>query len=75
MFGIRLEETRVYQEAREDEARSLLSLLLFQKFGALPDAVDGRFNSLDRVQLEALAIALRTLESIADLEVWLDQNA
>jgi hypothetical protein len=74
MLGIRLEETRVYQEAREDEARSLLSLLLFQKFGALPDAVDG-FNSLDRVQLEALAIALRTLESIADLEVWLDQNA
>jgi predicted transposase YdaD len=75
MLGIRLEETRVYQEAREDEARSLLSLLVSQKFGALPDEVDRRFNSLDRGQLEALAIALAKLSAVTDLATWLEENA
>ncbi len=75
MLGIRLEETRVYQEAREDEARSLLSLLVSQKFGALPGEVDRQFNSLDRSQLEALAIALAKLSVVTDLATWLEENA
>jgi predicted transposase/invertase (TIGR01784 family) len=74
MLGIRLEETRVYQEAREEGAIAMLSILLVQKFGDLPDYLTERLNSLTKEQSERLAIALKNLETIADLETWFAAN-
>jgi predicted transposase/invertase (TIGR01784 family) len=74
MLGIRLEETRVYQEAREEGAIGMLSILLVQKFGDLPDYLAERLNSLTKEQSERLAIALKNLETIADLETWFAAN-
>jgi predicted transposase/invertase (TIGR01784 family) len=74
MLGIRLEETRVYQEAREEGAIGMLSILLVQKFGDLPDYLAESLNSLTKEQSERLAIALKNLETIADLETWFAAN-
>jgi predicted transposase/invertase (TIGR01784 family) len=74
MLGIRLEETRVYQEAREEGAIWMLSILLVQKFGDLPDYLAESLNSLTKEQSERLAIALKNLETIADLETWFAAN-
>jgi predicted transposase/invertase (TIGR01784 family) len=74
MLGIRLEETRVYQEAREEGAIGMLSILLVQKFGDLPDYLAESLNRLTKEQLEQLAIALKNLETIADLETWFAAN-
>jgi predicted transposase/invertase (TIGR01784 family) len=74
MLGIRLEETRVYQEAREEGAIGMLSILLVQKFGDLPDYLAESLNRLTKEQSERLAIALKNLETIADLETWFAAN-
>lgn len=82
MLGITLQQTRVYQEAKEEGReegrqegeRSLVSLLLTQKLGELPSPLRDRIAQLDLTQLEALAIALLSFESVTDLEHWLDEN-
>ncbi len=89
MLDIRLQETRIYQEAkaegrqeghqegrqegRQEECRSLILLLLNQRFGTLPETLPERLTQLNLEQLEALAIALLDFSSIVDLEVWLNQ--
>jgi predicted transposase YdaD len=75
MLGVSLQETRVYQEAREEGEIAILALLLTQKFGALPDHLTDRIHTLTREKLEALAIALVNLAAISDLETWLTANA
>lgn len=78
MLGLSLQETRVYQEAkaegREEQARSLLVLLLTQKFGTLPDQVSDQLSTLTVQQLESCAIAFLTFTTLADLEAWLAQQ-
>ncbi len=79
MLGIALQQTRVYQEAKEEgrqaERQSLLQLLLAQKFGELPSVLHDRIVQLNPSQLEALAIALLNFDSIANLEAWLNENS
>jgi Domain of unknown function (DUF4351) len=58
----------------EKGQRSLLNLLLEQKFGQLPDALNYRISSLSPDKLSALAIALLNFGSIDDLSNWLESN-
>jgi hypothetical protein len=59
----------------EKERRSLVSILLNQKFEQLPDSLNDRLSSLSLDQLSALAIALLNFSSIDDLSNWLNANA
>jgi Domain of unknown function (DUF4351) len=54
--------------------RSLISLLLEQKVGQLPDSQNDRLYSLSLDKLSALAIALLNFNSIDDLNHWLNVN-
>ncbi len=58
----------------EKGQRSLLNLLLEQKFGQLPDALSGRISSLSPDKLSSLAIAILNFSSINDLSNWLNEN-
>ncbi len=85
-----MQESVIYQEwqaeskqqGRQEGARSLVILLLNQKFGAISSgypqggvpSLTERIASLSLEQLEALAIALLNFSVIADLESWLDAN-
>jgi predicted transposase/invertase (TIGR01784 family) len=75
MLGTKLEDTRVFREAKEEERRSLVLLLLKQKVGALSEALTDLINSLSSEQLEALAIALLNFNSIDDLMIWLNEHS
>ncbi len=65
------------------EGRSLVSILLNQKFEQLPEALNDRISSLSLDQLSALArcfadtarVALLNFSSIDDLSNWLNANA
>jgi hypothetical protein len=56
----------------EKERRSLISLLLQQKVGKLPDTLSDRVSTLALDQLSTLAIALLNFSSIDDLSNWLN---
>ncbi|MBW4491382.1 MAG: DUF4351 domain-containing protein [Trichocoleus desertorum ATA4-8-CV12] len=60
------------QEGRQEERRSLILLLLEQRVGQLPDGVCDRIAQLSLAQLEALAIALLSFSTLAELEAWLE---
>lgn len=74
MLNINLQQTRVYQEAKEDEARSLVLRQLTRRVGELPSAVRLSVESLALPELEALGEALLDFSAIADLETWLSQH-
>jgi hypothetical protein len=63
---------RGLQQGRQEERRSLISLLLKQKIGELPSALHDRIAQLNLAQLEALAIALLHFSALNDLEIWLE---
>ena len=74
MLGIELQQTRVYQDARTDEGRSLVLKLLTRKLGNISPEIQARVNSLTIDLLESLGEDLLDFTSMADLEAWLDQN-
>ncbi len=74
MLGIDLQQSRFYQEAREDEARSLILRLLNRKVGELPQSAQTQLEALSIDQLEALGEALLDFSALADLETWLNQQ-
>ncbi|MGG6268752.1 DUF4351 domain-containing protein [Leptolyngbya sp. AN03gr2] len=82
MLGTALQQTRVYQEAKEEGReegrgegqRSLILLLLNQKVGALSEETIAQISTLNPEQLEALAIALLNFTSIGDLTDWLEHS-
>lgn len=78
MLGLSLQETRVYQEAkeegREEGTRSLILLLLTQRLGIIPNPLSEQISTLTLAQLEALAIALLNFSTLTDLETWLSQQ-
>ena len=87
MLGLKLQETRVYQEAkaegeqigeqrgrqegRQEEAKSLIIRQLTRRVGTLPDEVRLQIDELSIAQLESLGEALLDFTKPADLEVWL----
>ena len=68
-------EARGIETGIGQERRSLISLLLQQKVGQLPDSTLDRISTLSLDQLSALAIALLNFNSGDDLNHWLEQNA
>jgi predicted transposase YdaD len=74
MLGITLKETRVYQEARQDEARSLILRQLNRRVGAVSDGAIERVNGLAIDQLESLGEALLDFATVDDLTAWLQEN-
>jgi predicted transposase/invertase (TIGR01784 family) len=58
----------------EQGQRSLLNLLLEQKFGQSLEALSDRISSLSPDKLSSLAIALLNFSSIDDLSNWLNAN-
>lgn len=78
MLGIKLQETRVYQDAMADgevmgEARLVLRQLNRQ-VGSLPPQISERVRQLTVQQLEDLGEALLEFTGLADLEEWLSQD-
>jgi predicted transposase/invertase (TIGR01784 family) len=71
MLGISLEETRFYQEAKEDGERSLILRQLNRRFGTLPETAASLIAGLSLTQIESLGEALLDFQAIADLEAWL----
>ncbi|PSB32320.1 DUF4351 domain-containing protein [Stenomitos frigidus] len=68
-------EQRGEERGRQEGERSLILLLLTQKFGSLPDRLAEQISTLRREQLEALAVALLNFSRLTDLERWLEQDA
>lgn len=78
MSGITLQQTWVYQEAKEEGRqegeRSLILRLLTRRVGELPDQAQARIQTLALDQLEALGEALLDFSEVADLENWLREQ-
>ena len=82
MLDIKLQETRVYQEAvAEGEARGraegeggLVLRLLNRRVGSLSLELSSQVQQLTLPQLEDLGEALLDFTGLADLEGWLGQN-
>jgi predicted transposase YdaD len=76
MLGTTLQETRVYQEAkeegREEEARSLILRQLQRKCGVLSPEQVQQVSTLSLERTEELGEALLDFGAIADLETWLN---
>lgn len=91
MLGLRLEETRVYREAKEEgrqegrqegqqqgrreEAVNLVLRLLSRRCGELSPDLKSRISALTVPILEGLSEALLDFTSLADLETWLEANS
>ncbi len=75
MLGLNLQETRVYQEAKEDGERSLILRQLTRRVGELPDSVRSQIDTLAIARLEALGEALLDFANLSDLEAWLREQA
>jgi predicted transposase YdaD len=81
MLGVTLQETRVYQEAKaEGKAEgtaegklAMLSMLLSQRFGSLPQSMINRLAELSIEQLEALGTQLFDFTELTDITAWLEQ--
>jgi predicted transposase YdaD len=63
------------QEGQQEERRSLILLLLNQKFGPLAVATTELIAALDLQQLQALAIALLSFTTVDDLTQWLENHS
>jgi predicted transposase/invertase (TIGR01784 family) len=90
MLGLRLQESRVYQEAkaegqqigeqigeqrgRQAEGQSLVLRLLTRQVGELPESVKLRVQGLSLEQLESLGEALLDFTTWADLTSWLQSE-
>ncbi|WP_265583024.1 DUF4351 domain-containing protein [[Phormidium] sp. LEGE 05292] len=82
MLGMRLEESRVYREAKEEgqlegrqqEAASLVLRQLSRRFRELSDDLSGRISNLPLSVLEDLSEALLDFNSVDDLLAWLEAH-
>ncbi len=78
MLGIKLEESRVYQDAkvegRIEEGRSLVIRLLNRKVGKLSQPLLTKIEELSLEQLEELGEALLNFSSLINLEQWLQSR-
>ncbi len=87
MLDITFEETRIYQEVREDamregrqegrqqEAASLIVRQLGKRFGELPEDIRASTSSLPLTVLEELSEALLDFSEIAEVQRWLANHS
>ncbi len=79
-FFITLQQTRVYQEAKEEgreegEREATLKLvmrLLTKRFGEISEEMRSSISGLPLTTLENLSEALLDFTSLADLQAWLE---
>ncbi|MFB2897647.1 DUF4351 domain-containing protein [Aerosakkonemataceae cyanobacterium BLCC-F50] len=82
MLGMRLEESRVYREAKEEgqlegrqqEAVNLVLRQLLRRFGDLSPDLRTRISNLPLSVLEDLSEALLDFSSLDDLSAWLEAH-
>lgn len=78
MLGMRLEESRVYREAKEEgrqqEAANLVLRLLLRRCGELSQELSRRISNLPLSVLEDLSEALLDFNSVDDLLAWLEAH-
>jgi predicted transposase YdaD len=74
MFGIEIQQTRVYQEAKADGAKIVLLKQLTRKLGNITPEIRSRVNSLNIDRLESLGESLLDFGQMSDLMTWLDAN-
>ena len=78
MLGLRLEDTRFYQEANADgrlqEAQFLVFRLLTLRIGSISPILQYQFHSLSLAHIEDLGEALLDFSSTDDLTFWLQHN-
>lgn len=73
MLGITLKETRVYREAREEEAADGILSQLKKRFGQeVSEEMRAQIESLPLATLHNLREALLDFSSLADLQPWLE---
>jgi predicted transposase/invertase (TIGR01784 family) len=70
-----LKQTKVYQEAMQEEALSFVLRLLSRRVGTLPVNVEAQVQALDLLKLEALGEALLDFTGVDDLTNWLSSNS
>ena len=61
-------------EGKLEERRSIVLLLLKRKTGKLSARTKKKIAALDLPKLEALTIAILDLETVAEVETWLNQH-
>jgi predicted transposase/invertase (TIGR01784 family) len=79
MLGIELQQTRVYQEAREEgreegrqaEGSAVVLKQLQRKLGKLPDEIQAQIMALSIERLELLAEELLDFSELENLTAWL----
>jgi predicted transposase YdaD len=74
MFGIEIQQTRVYQEAKADGAKIVLLKMLDRKLGNITPESRSRVNNLSIEQLESLSESLLDFGQMSDLIGWLDAH-
>ncbi len=78
MLGIKLEESRIYQDAkvegRVEEGQSLIIRQLNRKVGKLSQPLLTKIEALSLEQLEDLGEDLLNFSSLANLEQWLQSR-
>jgi predicted transposase/invertase (TIGR01784 family) len=70
-----LKQTKVYQEAMQEEALSFVLRLLSRRVGTLPVNVEVQVQALNLLKLEALGEALLDFTGVDDLTNWLSSNS
>jgi predicted transposase/invertase (TIGR01784 family) len=75
MLGITtIQQTRVYREAREEEAANIILRLLTKRFQSIPPETQNLISSLPLSVLENLSEAILDFSQLADLQPWLDAH-
>jgi len=75
MLGITtIQQTRVYREAREEEAANIILRQLTKRFQSIPPETRDLISSLPLPVLENLSEAILDFSQLADLQPWLDAH-
>jgi predicted transposase YdaD len=74
MFGIEIEQTRVYQDAKADGEKIVVLKQLDRKLGNITPEIRSRVNNLSIEQLESLSESLLDFAQMSDLIGWLDAH-
>lgn len=74
MFGIEIQQTRVYQDAKADGEKIVLLKMLDRKLGSITPEIRARVNNLSIEQLESLSESLLDFGQMSDLIGWLDAH-
>ena len=68
-------QTEGHQEGRQEGEATLILRLLQRRYGAVPSTVVERVWGLSVSVLEALGDAILELQSVTDLEQWLEERS